>query len=157
MNTVFEWNQAYAPIMDKANELVEQLTNKGYDCTMEFKNNLSVKDEEGNAVTEYFPVPVIRVNDGLDVTIHPFGVMLTIAMTNEIAVRFRFQSLFPRHFEIHGMANPTLTFYNADSSFDELWNRIANSEEEQVGITFTLPIEGLTSDILDLIEFGFHA
>ncbi|MDD6467333.1 MAG: hypothetical protein PUF50_04025 [Erysipelotrichaceae bacterium] len=157
MNTVIEWNEAYAPIWKLSQELIEQLKNKEYVCRMDYQTRLSVKDEAGNQVTEYFPVPVIRVNEQLDVAIHPFGAMLTVVMSKETALRFRFQSLLPRYFEIHGMADPSLIFYQPNLSLDDIRNLIANSDEQEIGITFTLPLNEDVSDMIGLIEFAFHA
>ena len=156
MSSVKEFNLEYAPIWDVAQQMFIVLSEQGYECDMEFSIFNTVK-EDGEWVEERFPIPVITVNDVFKILVHPSHVALTLAMHRDMAIRFRFQSFLPMLFDIHGMNDLNLSFYNAGESFDEVSQKIAESNEAYVGVTFSLPL--LTQsigDVLDLLAFAAH-
>ena len=156
MSSVKEFNLEYAPIWDVAQQMFIVLSEKGYECDMEFSIFNTVK-EDGEWVEERFPIPVITVNDVFKISVHPSHIALTLAMHREMAIRFRFQSFLPMLFDIHGMEDLNLSFYNSGESFDEVSQKILESEEMFVGITFSLPLLAQSiGDVLDLLAFAAH-
>ena len=156
MSSVKEFNLEYAPIWDVAQQMFLVLSDNGYACDMEFSIFNTVK-EDGEWVEERFPIPVITVNDAFKVLVHPSHMALTVAMRKEMAVRFRFQSFLPMLFDIHGMNDLNTTFYNSGESFDEVSQKILESDEKYVGITFSLPLlpQSIES-VVELLAFAAH-
>ena len=156
MSSVREFNLEYAPIWDVAQQMFIVLTERGYECDMEFSIFNTVK-EEGEWVEERFPIPVITINDVFKIYVHPSHIGLTLAMHREMAIRFRFQSFLPMLFDIHGMNDLNVSFYNAGESFDEVAQKIAQSDENFVGVTFSLPLLPQSiGDVLELLAFAVH-
>ena len=156
MSIVKEFNLEYAPIWDLAQQMFIALTDMGYDCDMEFSIFNTVK-EDGQWMEERFPIPVITVNDVFKLLVHPSHIALTLSMHREIAYRFRFQSFLPMLFDIHGMEDMNHSFYESGDAFDEVSKRIVESDEEYIGITFSLPlISKSIEDVLELLAFAAH-
>ena len=157
MSIVREFNLEYAPIWYLSQEMFIALSDMGYDCDMEFSIFNTVK-EDGEWLEERFPIPVITINDVLKLHVHPSHITLTLPMHKEMAYRFRFQSFLPMLFDIHGMDDMNLTFYESGESFDGVSQKILESEEEYIGITFSLPLLAKSiEDVLELLAFASHA
>lgn len=157
MSSVKEFNLEYAPIWDLSQQLFIALSDMGYACDMEFSIFNTVK-EDGEWIEERFPIPVITVEEIFKICVHPSHLALTIPMHREMAYRFRFQSFLPMLFDIHGMHDMNVTFYEAGEGFDDVAQKIFESNEEFVGITFSLPlITKSIEDVLELLAFTIHA
>ena len=156
MSSVKEFNLEYAPIWDVAQQMFIVLSENGYECDMEFSIFNTVK-EDGEWMEERFPIPVITINDVFKVLVHPSHIALTLAMHREMAIRFRFQSFLPMLFDIHGMEDMNLNFYEAGDSFDEVNQKIYESDETFVGVTFSLPLLSRSiEDVLELLAFAAY-
>ena len=156
MSFVREMNLEYAPIWDVAQQMFITLSDFGYECDMEFSIFNTVK-ENGEWLEERFPIPVITVNDVFKILVHPTHIALTLPMHREMAYRFRFQSFLPMLFDIHGMEDMNVTFYESGDAFDDVAQKIYESDETYVGVTFSLPLLPQSiANVLELLAFAAH-
>ncbi|MBQ9840193.1 MAG: hypothetical protein IJO78_01220 [Erysipelotrichaceae bacterium] len=156
MSFVREMNLEYAPIWDVAQQMFITLADYGYECDMEFSIFNTVK-ENGEWLEERFPIPVITVNDVFKILVHPTHIALTLPMHREMASRFRFQSFLPMLFDIHGMEDMNVTFYESGDAFDDVAQKILESNETYVGVTFSLPLLPQSiANVLELLAFAAH-
>ena len=156
MSFVREMNLEYAPIWDVAQQMFITLAEFGHECDMEFSIFNTVK-ENGEWLEERFPIPVITVNDVFKILVHPTHIALTIPMHREMAYRFRFQSFLPMLFDIHGMEDMNVTFYESGDAFDDVAQKIYESNETYVGVTFSLPLLPQSiANVLELLAFAAH-
>ena len=156
MSSVKEFNLEYAPIWDLSQQLFIALSDMGYACDMEFSIFNTVK-EDGEWIEERFPIPVITIEDVFKLRVHPSHIALTVPMHKEMAYRFRFQSFLPMLFDIHGMEDMNVTFYESGDAFDDVAQKIYESNETYVGVTFSLPLLPQSiANVLELLAFAAH-
>jgi hypothetical protein len=60
-------------------------------------------------------------------------------------------------FDIHGMEDMNVTFYESGDAFDDVAQKIYESDETYVGITFSLPLLPQSiENVLELLAFAAH-
>jgi len=87
-------NSTYKKLYDTLVVFQNKLKSQNINYAWGFYNNHSVKDNDGNWVTEYFPIPVITVNSLCDIGIDLDFIFVETKMERERAITFDFSSFY---------------------------------------------------------------
>jgi hypothetical protein len=102
-NLFKQLNTVYKPMCEKSREICEVLQNKGYKISSGFYNKHS-KKIDGEFSTEFFPIPVISIENIGDVGIDIDETWLEVVMSKEKAVDFDYSRIGEKYkFELYGM------------------------------------------------------
>lgn len=144
-------NSIYEPICKQCEYIQNNLKNNGYVTKKGFYNNHSVRDKSGNWITEYFPIPVITVEQLCDICIDMESICIETKMKREKAIEYDFSRLLRYKFEVYGIDEYLNDFYNATLMVEDIRKRIEISEEKEIGIEFEIE-KGYINDIIQIIN-----
>lgn len=144
-------NNAYKKLNDILVEFQGKLKSQNINYTWGFYNNHSIKDNNGNWVTEYFPIPVITIDSLCDIGIDLDFIFVETKMERERAITFDFSSFLPYKFEVYGVCEYLSDFYNDSMDINNIGHEIEQSKENQIGISFFFKQDCHVDDIMELI------
>jgi len=142
-------NIIYEPVYKYIQSFLKVLTlQEGYECKWGFYNNHSIK-KDGVWETEYYPIPVISINDLCDIGFDIDRTFVECKMKREKALEFQWELLLDYRFEVYGMEEYLKDFYNESLSMESISLKIKESMEQDIGITFHF---GYLEDKVFLLE-----
>jgi len=151
--TLFEQlNTVYKPMCEKSGEICDCLQNKGYKISSGFYNNHS-KRIDGEFATEFFPIPIISIENIGDIGIDIDEIWLEVVMPKEKAVDFDYSHIGEKHkFELYGADNYLTDLYNEHLNITDITEKIAASEESRFCILVYFEQDVDISDIIAATE-----
>lgn len=144
-------NSIYRPICQKCKDIQDNLKDNGYESKKGFYNNHSVKDKSGNWIIEYFPIPVITVEQLCDICIDMKSIAIETKMKREKAIEFDFTRLLKYKFEVYGIEEYLNDFYNDTLTIEDIGKRIEMSREKEIGIGFEIK-NGCIDHLIQIIN-----
>lgn len=144
-------NSIYEPICQQCKDIQNNLKHNGYVSKKGFYNNHSIRDKSGNWITEYFPIPVITVEQLCDVGIDMKSIFIETKMKREKAIEYDFSRLLRYKFEVYGIEEYLNDFYNDILTVEDIGNRIEMSKEKEIGIGFEIE-KVCINDIMQIIK-----
>ncbi len=144
-------NEIYKPICAHTQNFLKALKTAGYSFERGFYNNHSVK-AGGEWLTEYYAIPVVTVKDVCDVGFDIEHTFVECKLTREKAVVFDFGVFSDNDFEVYGTEDFLNDFYNSLLSLETLNQKIRQSAEKEIGITFNFGYLADTQILLELIK-----
>ncbi len=150
---VFDYlNNIYLPLWEKYNELCKSLKEAEIKIAGGFFNNHSVK-HNNTFITEYFPIPVILMENRGDIGIDIDSIWLEIKLTKEMALNLDYTQLASTYlFEVYGAENYLSDIYNEQTDISDIVNNIHKSEESTLCICFYFNKEVDVSELLNVIN-----
>lgn len=145
-------NSIYEPLCDKSAEISQELKKAGYQVTVQFHNNHSVKRNNAFA-TEYFPIPVISVEKFGDIGVDIDSIWFEAILPKEKAIKLDYANITNRYrIEIYGSDNFLCDLYNEQIDVSKIANNISNSSEMNVCILFYLNMDVTCSELLKISQ-----
>lgn len=129
-------NALYAPMEEKARQLKRGLERFFPSVRLGYYGGHCRRDENGAYQMDAFPIPVVEVTGICDVEISPEGVSLTAMLRRDAALRYPWEKLADREFEVYGAADCIGDFYLPGMSLEQLRENIQKSGEQEIGVTF---------------------
>jgi hypothetical protein len=150
---VFDYlNKIYLPLWEKYNELCKGLKEAGLKIAGGFFNNHSVK-HNNTFITEYFPIPVILMDNLGDVGIDIDSIWLEIKLSRAIALNLDYTQLASKYlFEVYGAENYLSDIYNEQINVSDIVSNIQRSEETTFCICFYFDEEVNVNELLNAIS-----
>lgn len=144
-------NNIYESMCKTSKYIQKILKENGYGSKKGFYNNHSVRDKNGNWVTEYFPISVITVEQLCDIGIDIKSVFIETKMKKEKAVKFDFRPFLKYKFEVYGIEEYLNDFYNDTLMIEDIGKRIEISREREIGIEFQIAKDCM-DDIIKIVN-----
>jgi hypothetical protein len=109
----------------------------------------SFKDGESFFVEQY-PIPVITIENKIDVGIDVHQVFFEIKLERETAINFNYHVLSEYQFEVYGVKEYLNDFF--DGNIDEIYRNIINSNEKEIGVSINIKKDKLLDTTKQVIE-----
>lgn len=152
MNVIETLNDIYEPIYIIKSSLKSKLKSMNLEFTSGYYNNHSIRDDKGNWITEYYPIPVITVSSLCDIGIDVNSIFVETKMERSEAIKFDYSSFLPLKFEVYGTVDYLEDFYNEHMDIKDVGAKIERSNEEVVGVNFTFSKDCSIDDLILLIN-----
>lgn len=134
-----EMNAAYQQLESRMIAVCGTLRNRMFDPECGWYNGHYSLSEGGSWVRESYPIPVVAVKGLCDIEISFSGVTLTTKLKRSQALEYSFDKLAGFDFEAYGVEDYLNSFYSKGNSISELKENIANSGEQEIFFSFTIP------------------
>lgn len=144
-------NSIYEPICKRCKDIQNNLKDNGYENIKGFYNNHSVRDKDGTWITEYFPIPVITVEQLCDICIDMKSIYIETKMKREKAIEYDFRQILKYKFEVYGIEEYLNDFYNDTLRIDDIGKRIEMSKEKEIGIGIEIE-KDCVNDIIQIVN-----
>ena len=154
MNKVLfdQLNGFYEPMWNKAMDVKNNLTAAGYAASLGFYNNHYVKDGKDFAI-EYYPIPIITVAEISDIGIDIDTYWIEIHLDKDRAALQDYPELTRLYnLEVYGAEGFYLDFYNNQTDPYEVAEKIKNSNETLINVTFYFDFHTKTDELINVIK-----
>lgn len=142
-------NETYKTLNDEKNLIIKSLENIGLKSKVGYYPFHSFKN--GNEFfVEQYPIPVITIEEKIDIGIDVHQVFFEIKLDRSIAESFDFQVFKDFSFEVYGIKNYYKDFYNG--KIDKICENIINSDENEIGVSINIQKEFLQSTYEEVME-----
>lgn len=132
METQKKLNKVYEVLHSETNNISKHL----HDLDLTFKVGYypfhSFKYNEEFFIEKY-PIPVITVENEIDIGVDIHQVFFEIKLSRETALKFDFQILSSHIFEVYGVDDYLNDFHK--DNINEITQNIKNSSEKEIGVT----------------------
>lgn len=140
-------NDIYKKLDKKAHEIGER-----FHCTFGYYNGHYSKNGLGDYEIDYFPIPVISVKGICDIEIGLDQITVTTKLTREQALYNQFEHVKSYKFEVYGVDNYLDDFYLAGDTIGDMIEKIKESKEQNVFVTFCFPFEASPDELSELVS-----
>lgn len=145
-------NSIYKPLCDKSAEIYQALKDAEYQVTCQFHNNHSVK-RNNDFATEYFPIPVISIENLGDIGVDINSVWFEVVLPKEKAIKLDYANIANRYrVEIYGSDNFLCDLYNEQIDVSKIVSNISNSSEINICILFYLNMDVTCGEIIEISQ-----
>ena len=155
MNSRDRLNEIYKPLCGRANDIMSQL--REFECTYGFYDNHSHKNEQGEYVADFYPIPVISVKGICDIEIDFAEITVTAKLTKEKALSIDYSKT--RNLVVYGVEDYLTDYYTDGDNIETSKAKISESTETEFFYTFSFPSEAFTENItafvIKICEKGF--
>ena len=144
-------NHIYKPLCDTAVNIKDRLGKLGFCVKNGFYNNHYVKRNDDYCV-EYYPIPIISIENIGDIGIDISSIWLEIVLPREKAVLLDYSGMEQTYkFEVYGAENYLCDFCNAESDPRLVVERINSSDEAQICICFECRQESNVDELISIV------
>lgn len=151
IDKINDLNQVYEPLYRLAKVLIEELKNLDYTTTWGYYGFHSVK-HNGDFITEYFPIPVITVDNICDIGLNLDHIFIEGKLIREDGLSFDYSKLESYNFEVYGIEEYTLDFYDKNDGVSSINQNINNSTEDEIGISILIDNIDMISSVIDIVK-----
>ena len=142
-------NETYKTLNDEKNLIIKKLENIGLKSKVGYYPFHSFKN--GNEFfVEQYPIPVITVEEKIDIGIDVHQVFFEIKLDRRIAESFDYQVFKDFSFEVYGIKDYYKDFY--DGKIDKICENIIFSDENEIGVSINIQKQSLQSTYEEVIE-----
>ena len=157
--TIDSINNNYRNLHERTVQFTEMLTKLGHKVEWGYYNSHSTI-ADGEPYLEYYPIPVVTVNDTCNVGIDFSRVFIEGKLYKDEAGNFDMDKFRDYRFTVCGTENYLLDIYSDGMDADEFAESVSESGEEEIIIRIELDGEPLIKEILETIklldETGTH-
>lgn len=144
-------NDIYMTLHNERQEVMSLLDQRLLNYVLGYYPYHSFK-ENNEFFIEYYPIPVLTVDNTLDIGIDINQIFFEFKLTKEDAVIFDYHQLSNFTFEVYGVDDYYHDFY-LENNIDEIITNIENSDEIEIGISILINKNNLTQDVSDVLEY----
>lgn len=134
--SVKELNNVYYRLETKQAELFQGLFHRTFELKRGYYNGNYHRDNGGNYVMEYYPIPIIEVQGLCDVEINLENITVSTKLTKQKAMEYNYDRLKEYSFEVYGVEEYLQDYYKTGMTTEELQAAIKKSEEKEIGFSF---------------------
>ena len=113
--------------------------------------NHSIK-KDMDFIVEAYPIPVITVNEIIDIGVDLEHVFFEFRFDKEKAVKMDFSIFSKYKFEVYGINN-YLEDYYLNEDLNSICNLIKESKEDEVGVSLYISKENMDEKVIEMIDF----
>ena len=145
-------NSIYKPVVTAAEQIKKQMETTYENVSLGFYNNHFHKNDAGEYTADYFPIPVITVENICDIEFDIDFVSVTSKMSKADAIYFDFNKIEKYKFEIYGVNNYLEDYYTPDDSILNILSNIKSSRENEFFFTFYFDTDTAHKKLYQLIN-----
>jgi len=146
-------NDLYRPIVQRARLLGKMLRAAGLpDTTFGFFNGHYAKNDAGDFVMEWFPIPVLSVPAVCDVEFALDHIGITAKLKRVEALSFDFGRLAGHRYQVYGAVDYLSDFGDETRSAADIRKAVSGSPETDIAVSFTFEAETEPVVLLDFIQ-----
>lgn len=145
-------NKTYYRLEMKQMELFQGLFHRLFELKRGYYNGNYHRDQGGNYVREYFPIPVIEVKGYCDVEINLNDISVSTKLTKKNALEYNFDKLKGYSFEVYGVENYLQDYYEPGMTTTELQEVIKKSEEKELGFSFRFRFDITGNEMYEFVK-----
>ena len=146
-----ELNELYQIIHEERAMVMAILEHHYLDYTLGYYPYHSFK-ENNEFFIEQYPIPVLTIQETVDIGIDINQIFFEFKFTREDAVSFDYKRLLPFTFEVYGVDDFYHDFY-LEEDIESIIPNILNSSEQEVGLSIILSKDDIEEDVLEVINF----
>lgn len=154
-----EMDSIYARLDEKRNEITCVLTHRMFKLRSGWFNGHYYR-KDGAWFLSYCPIPEVDVIDLCDVEIHFNKIVVTTKQKREKTLAYSFEKLADYRFEVYGVEDYLNDFYRPGEIVQLMKDKIAASEEKEIGFSFEFPFETEGKQIFEFVKLlrreGFY-
>ena len=143
-------NTLYQTLTEKAEEITLLLSGFGK-CEYGWYNGHFHKDDAGQWVKDYCPIPVISVKGLCDIEVGLETITLSAKLERDAAAEFPFDTLSGYEFEAYGVQNYLSDFYHDGLTLAQVRENIRSSKETEIGFSFVVDCAHDSEQLLKLV------
>ena len=148
-------NKTYQKLNKRRDDLLNLLKEgDGYNLNVAYYSHHYFKENE-EFYLEEFPIPVITINDFIDIGVDIDEYFLEARIAKEYALIIDYD-FFEMPFELYGLESFLDDIHNANLDIRTIKDRIEESKEEEFGLSFGFAADCDLEKILDLISILMH-
>lgn len=155
-----EMNTVYAGLDEKHSEIACSLTHRIFKLRSGWFNGHYYRKDDGSWRLSYCPIPEVDVIDLCDVEIHFDKIVVTTKLKRETTLAYSFEKLADYRFEAYGVEEYLNDFYRPGETVKLMKDRIAASDEKEIGFSFEFPFETEGEQIFEFVKLlrreGFY-
>lgn len=159
-NMLNEINSAYNRLEIMMAAVYGSLCRRMFELECGWYNGHYSRGDNGEWIRECYPIPVVSVKGLCDVEISFNGVTLTTKLKRAQALEYSFEKFADYDFEAYGVEDYLNDYRVKGDSLDEFRKKLADSEEREIFITFTVPEEMTGEKLYDFAKLikreGFY-
>lgn len=145
-------NAVYKPLCDKATEINRELKNEGFQTTLQFHNNHSVK-RNNVFITECFPIPVIFIENVGSIGVDIDSIWFEAVLPKEKAISIDYAKITSRYkIEIYGSENFLSDLYSEQIDMSDIIKNISDSSDVNICVLFYLGLDVTCDDLIRVAQ-----
>lgn len=155
-----EMNAAYDRLEKKQDALAHAFSQREFESESGWFNGHYQKNEDGSFSRDSYPIPVISVKGVCDMEIQFDRIDVSTKLKREKALTYSFDKMADYPFEAYGVEDYLGDYYHEGQSIQELRDNILDSEEKEIGFSFTFSFDAEGEKILEFVTLlrreGFY-
>ena len=153
LETKQQLNDLYRPLVQRAKLLWKMLRAAGQpDAAFGFFNGHYAKNDAGDFVMEWFPIPVLSVPAVCDVEFAFDHVGITAKLKRAEALSFDFGRLAGHRYQVYGVDDYLADFGDETRSAADIRQAVSGCSETEIAVSFTFEAETELIVLLDFIQ-----
>ena len=141
-------NNVYRVLDKKAREIGATLH-----CPVGYYNGHYYKGVSGEYEKAYFPIPEVTVKGLCDIEIGIDKISITTKLTRDTALAYDYGKIKGYDFEVYGVENYLEDYYTDGCTIDAMLENIRNSDEKDIGFSFSISHEMSSAEICEFVGF----
>lgn len=141
-------NEIYKALDNKAHELSNLLH-----CGFGYYNGHYSRSTSGDYEMEYFPIPVLTVENLCDIEIGLNRISITTKLSRDAALSYDFEKIKTYDFEAYGVENYLDDFYITGDTMDSMIEKMMQSKEKTFFFSFYFSYEAVSDIIGEFVAF----
>ena len=152
MNNTAFLNSIYQPLEEKQNKIIRILKNID-NVKYGWYNGHYNKNNENKWIRNSFPIPEVNIMGLCDIEISFEKITVTTKLKRNVALEYDYNKLTNYEFEAYGVENYLSDFYSKNMSIQDLKGSIEHSSENEIGFSFSFPMDICEAIIYEFIDF----
>ena len=146
-------NDLYRPLVLRAKLLLKMLrAARQPDASMGFYNGHYAKNDAGDYVMEWFPIPVLSIPGLCDIEFAFDHVGITAKLKRAEALSFDFGRVAGHRYQVYGVDDYLADFGDETRSAADIRQAVSGCSETEIAVSFTFETETELIVLLDFIQ-----
>ena len=155
-----ELNCFYKSLLDKVKTIMNKFNGSPFKVSYRMVNNHYSKNESGEYELDYYPIPIITISSLADIYLNVSEITVASILKRDDALKLDYTIFGGYYMEAYGVKDFDLDFFSLGSSLDDMKRKIMESDEIEIGHSFTFkiddPIEKIDILLSHLINNKFY-
>ena len=155
-----ELNSFYKALLDKVKTIMDKFKGSPFKVSYKMVSNHYSKNDNGVYEMDYYPIPIITISTLADIYLNVNEITVASILKRDDSLKLDY-TIFSGYFmEAYGVKDFDLDFYTKGSTLDSMKKKIEESNEIEIGHSFTFginePMERIDILLSHLINNKFY-
>lgn len=155
-----EINAFYCRLETRHDEIANALFHRIFQLESHWYSGHYHKDDNGNWITESYPIPVISVKGFCDVEIRFDKISVLTKLQRHTALSYSFEKFDKYEFEAYGVDNYFVNFHCTGQTVQEMKNNIRTCREKEINFSIIFPFDVDGKELFEFVKLlrreGFY-